>query len=146
MASVQPKLAEFFDYVRSIATEVSGKSLLGTAVSYVPSMQDDRMAYLMDGRLTLSNNVCERKAMKPFVIGRKHWLFANTRKGGDVSCATYSPAKTAIYNGLDVWAYRKWLLSKLPHKKKEGFAYSDCLPWPDKVPDWVREGKRSGKE
>ena len=72
MASVKPKLAEFFDYVRSIATEVSGKSLLGTAVSYALSMQDDRMAYLMDGRLTLSNNVCERKTIKPFMIGRKN--------------------------------------------------------------------------
>ena len=40
--------------------------------------------------------------MKPFVIGRKNWLLANTRKGGDVSCAMYSPAKTAICNGLDV--------------------------------------------
>lgn len=146
MASVKPKLDEFFDYVGSIATEISRKSLLGTTVSYALSMQNDRMAYLMDGRLTLSNNVCEREAMKPFVISRKNWLFANSRKGGDVSCAMYSPAETAIYNGPDVWAYRKWLLSELPHKKKEGFAYSDYFPWPDKVPDWVRKGKRSGKE
>lgn len=99
----------------------------------------------MDGRLTISSNYAEREAMKPFVIGRKNWLFANTRKGGDVSCAMYALAKTAIHNGLDVWTYRKWLLSRLPHKK-EGFAYSDYLPWPDKVPDWVREGKKSGKE
>ena len=42
----------------------------------------------------------------------------------------YSLTETAIHNGLDVRAYRKRLL---PHKKKEGFAYSDCLPWPDKV-------------
>lgn len=143
MASVKPKLDKFFSYVGSIAAKVSGKSLLETAVSYALSMQDDRMTYLMDGRLTLSNNYAEREAMKPFVIGRKNWLFANTRKGGDVSYAMYSPARTAIYNGLDVWAYRKRLL---PHKKTDGFAYSDCLPWPDKVPDWVREGKRSGKE
>lgn len=102
MASVKPKINEFFGYVGSIIAEVSGKSLLGTAVSYALSMQDDRMAYLMDGRLTLSNNACKRKARKPFVIGRKNWLFANTRKGVDVSCAMYSLAKTAIHNGLDV--------------------------------------------
>ena len=63
-------------------------------------------------------------------LKRKNRLFANTRKGGDVSCAMYSLTETAIHNGLDVRAYRKRLL---PHKKKEGFAYSDCLPWPDKV-------------
>lgn len=80
------------------------------------------------------------------MIGRKNWPFANTRQGGDASCAMYSPAKTAIYNGLDVWADRKRLLSELPHKKKEGFAYSGYLPWSDKVPGWVREGKGSGKE
>lgn len=146
MASVKPKLDEFFGYIGSIAAKVSGKSLLGTAVSYALSMQNDMMAYLMDGRLTLSNNYAEREAMKPFVIGRKNWLFANTRKGGDVSCAMYSLAETAIHNGLDVWAYMKWLISELPHKKKNGFVYSDYLPWSDKVPDWVRRGKRSGKE
>ena len=72
MASVQPKLDEFFGYVGSIATEVSRKSFFGTSVTYALSMQDDRMAYLMDGRLTLSNNVCERKTIKPFMIGRKN--------------------------------------------------------------------------
>ena len=97
MAAVKPKLDEFIGYVGSITAEVSEKSLLGTAVSYAQSMQDDRMAYLMDGRLTLSNNVCEREAMKPFVIGRKNGLFANTRKGEDVSCAMYLLAKTAIH-------------------------------------------------
>ena len=63
-----------------------------------------------------------------------------------MSCEMYSLAKTAICNGLDVWTYMKWLLSELHHKKKESFAYSDRLPWSDKVPDWVKEGKRSGKE
>lgn len=146
MVSVKPRLDEFFGYIGSIAAKVSGKSLLGTAVSYALSMQDDMKAYLMDGRLTLSNNYAEREAMKPFVIGRKNWLFANTRKGGDVSCALYSLAKTAAHNGLDVWAYMKWLISKLPYKKKDGFMYEDYLPWSDKVPEWVREGKRGCKE
>ena len=53
--------------------------------------------------------------MKPFVISRKNWLFANTRKGGDVSGAMYSLAEAGIHNGLDVWAYMKWLISDLPH-------------------------------
>ena len=56
MASFKPKLDEFFGCARSITAKVSGKSLLGTAVSYALSMQNDRMAYLIDGRLTLSNN------------------------------------------------------------------------------------------
>ena len=72
MASVKPKLDKFFGCARSIATEISGKSILGTVVSYALSMQDDRMAYLMEGRLTISNNYAEREAMKPFVIGRKN--------------------------------------------------------------------------
>lgn len=56
--------------------------------------------------------------MKPFVIGRKNRLFANTKKGGDVSCAMYSLAKTAIHTGLDVWAYMKWLLSGFPISRR----------------------------
>ena len=64
MASVKLKLDEFFGYVESIAAEVSEKSFFGTSVTYALSMQDDRMAYLMDGRLTISSNYAEREAVR----------------------------------------------------------------------------------
>lgn len=52
----------------------------------------------------------------------------------------YSLAKTAICNGLDVWTYMKWLLSELPHKKKDCFAYSDYL-LRGRTRSWTGSGK-----
>ena len=50
--------------------------------------------YLLDGRCALSNNAAEN-AIRPFTVGRKNWLFADTPKGADASVAVYSLVETA---------------------------------------------------
>jgi hypothetical protein len=71
------------------------------------------VAYLIrvleDGRLELSNNRAER-SIKPFVMGRKNWLFANTPAGAQSSVVTYSLIETAKENGLDPCRYLLWVL------------------------------------
>ena len=69
--------------------------------------------YLEDGRLELSNNRAER-SMKPFVMGRKNWLFANTPGGAQASSIIYSLIETAKENGLDPYRYLLWLLQNAP--------------------------------
>ncbi len=59
------------------------------------------MRYLDDGGLNIDNNRAER-AIKPFVIGRKAWLFANTKSGAQASAALYSRFETAKINGLEL--------------------------------------------
>lgn len=62
------------------------------------------MRYLEDGSLELSNNRAER-SMKPFVMGRKNWLFSNTSAGAQSSAVIYSLIETAKENELDPYRY-----------------------------------------
>ncbi len=61
----------------------------------------------------LDNNRDER-ATKPFVIGRKAWLFANTTSGAKASAALYSLVETAKINGLEPYDYLTTLFKELP--------------------------------
>jgi len=67
-------------------------------------------SYLKDGRLELNNNRAER-SMKPFVIDRKNFLFANTPSGAKSSAVIFSLIQTATENGVDPYRYLTWLLS-----------------------------------
>lgn len=67
---------------------------------------------LLDGCLEVDNNVAER-ALKPFVIGRKNFLFANTSKGARSSANIYSIVKTAKANKLVVERYLVYLFDNL---------------------------------
>lgn len=82
------------------------------------------MNVFLDGRLELSNNRAER-AVRPFAVGRKNWLFSNTPKGADASAAIYSIVETAKANGLRPFPYLRFLLESLPC----GVSAEICLPW-----------------
>lgn len=85
------------------------KSALGKALNYLKEQWPYLTNYLKDGRLELSNNRAER-SIKPFVIDRKNFLFANTPKGATGSAVMFSLIQTAIENGLDPYRYLTWLL------------------------------------
>ena len=68
-------------------------------------------AELFEGRLELSNNRAER-SIKPFVIDRKNFLFANTPLGAQGSAVIFSLIQTAIENKLDPYRYLTWLLDR----------------------------------
>ena len=82
--------------------------------------------YLEDGRLELSNNRAER-SMKPFVMGRKNWLFANTPGGAQASSVIYSLIETAKENGLDPYRYLLWLLQNAPGLSETDEAWAEKL-------------------
>ena len=103
------------------------KSALGKAFTYLKEQWPYLTNYLKDGRLELSNNRAER-SIKPFVIDRKNFLFANTPKGAKGSAIMFSLIQTAIENGLDPYKYLTWLL-RLRLRK-----YKSCCPgthWQD---------------
>ena len=85
------------------------KSALGKASTYLNEQWPYLTNYLKDGRLELSNNRAER-SIKPFVIDRKNFLFANTPKGAKGSAIMFGLVQTAIENGLDPYQYLTWLL------------------------------------
>ena len=82
--------------------------------------------YLEDGRLELSNNRAER-SIKPFVMGRKNWLFANTAGGAQASAVIYSLIETAKENELDPYRYLLWVLRNAPRLSEIDEA------WPEKL-------------
>ncbi len=101
------------------------KSALGKALTYLREQWPYLVNYLNDGRLEISNNRAER-SMKPFVIDRKNFLFANTPKGATGSAIMFSLIQTAIENGLDPYRYLTWLLhADLADAK----AVQNLFPW-----------------
>ena len=89
------------------------KSALCKALHYLREQWPYLLRYLEDGRLELSNNRAER-SIKPFVIGRKNFLFANTPLGAQASAVIYSLIETAKETGLDPFRYLTWLLKNAP--------------------------------
>ena len=82
------------------------------------------------GRLELTNNRAER-AVKPFVMGRKNWLFADTNKGADAIMMWYSVIESAKLNNLDVYGYLLHLLTELPKLGEclTAEKFDSLMPW-----------------
>lgn len=112
---------------------------LDEALRYSVEYWPYAMNALGDGRLELGNNLAER-AIKPFVIGRKNFLFSDTPRGAEASASIYSAVTTAKANGLNPRKYLEWLLAEIPNAADPGdLAYLDSLmPWSDSVPDEIR--------
>ena len=89
------------------------KSALGKALHYLKEQWPYLIRYLEDGRLELSNDRAEC-SIKPFVIDRKNFLFANTPLGAQVSVVIYSLIETAKETGLDPFRYLTWVLEIAP--------------------------------
>jgi hypothetical protein len=105
------------------------KSALGKAFHYLKEQWPYLTNYLKDGRLEISNNRAER-SIKPFVIDRKNFLFANTAKGATGSAVMFSLIQTAIENGLDPYKYITWLLRKAKDADlTDTQVVKNLLPW-----------------
>ena len=92
---------------------VPPQSLTGKALAYLNSQWPKLIRVLEDGRLPLDTNRVEN-AIRPFVVGRKNWLFADTVRGAQASANLYSLIETAKANGLEPFAYLRYLLTVLP--------------------------------
>ncbi|WP_445426049.1 IS66 family transposase [Alishewanella sp. HL-SH06] len=112
-ALAKPLLEQFKSWLDKSSESVTKESLLGVAITYSLNQWPKLIRYLDDGRLNIDNNRAER-AVKPFVIGRKAWLFANTETGAEASAAMYSLVETAKINGLEPYDYLCRLLTELP--------------------------------
>ena len=98
----QPVFDEFYRWLATI--NPPDKTVLLAAVVYMRNQREYLERYLEDGRLEISNNRAER-SIKPFVIGRKNWLFANTPRVARASAILYSIIETAKENGVNPYTY-----------------------------------------
>ena len=107
----KPVLEAFWCWLENL--EVLKGSVLGKAVTYALNQRKYMENYLLDGRCCISNNAAEN-AIRPFTVGRKNWLFADTPKGASASAAVYSIVETAKANGINVYTYLHYLLLYMP--------------------------------
>ena len=98
--------------------QVLPKSPLGGAIAYTLGLWPKLLTYLEDGNIPIDNNKIEN-AIRPFVIGRKNFLFSGSPRGADASATLYTLVETAKVNGLEPWAYLNYLFEKLPAAKSE---------------------------
>lgn len=98
--------------------KVLPKSPLGEAISYTLGLWPKLTTYLEDGNIPIDNNKIEN-AIRPFVIGRKNFLFSGSPKGADASATMYTLVESAKANDLEPWAYLNYLFEKLPVAKSE---------------------------
>ena len=141
----RPLINEFYDWIGHL--NALPNTLLGKAAYYAQSQCKYLERYLLDGRLEISNNRAER-SIKPFVIGRKNWLFSNTPSGARASAVYYSIVVTAIENGLNPFEYLRWIFTSAPNLGKTGYAAAlvDLLPGSAKIPQKAFVPKSRGTE
>ena len=94
------------------------KSKIGSAINYALGQWDRVVRYVLDGRLRPDNNLVEN-AIRPFAVGRKNWLFHGSPNGAEAGALFYSLIETAKLNGLEPYAYLRYLFESLPLVKTE---------------------------
>jgi len=109
----KPLLDKFKDWLEANKPLTPPKGLLGRAISYTLANWEKLIIYLEDGRLRPDNNLVEN-AIRPFVVGRKNWLFAGSPDGAKASATFFSLIETAKANGLEPYAYLRHIFKKLP--------------------------------
>jgi transposase len=114
----KPLLDAFKDWLQSKQPQTPPKGLLGQAISYTLANWEKLIIYLEDGRLRPDNNLVEN-AIRPFVVGRKNWLFAGSPDGAKASATFFTLIETAKANGLEPYAYLKHIFEKLPLAQTE---------------------------
>ncbi|MDB5730872.1 MAG: transposase [Variovorax sp.] len=122
-----PVLADIEALLLANLHAVLPKSLLGQALHYLASQWSKLNRYVEDGRYSIDNNVQEN-AIRPFCVGRRNWLFADTVAGANSSANLYALLQTCQVNGIDGYRYLRALFTALP-KAQTADDYAALLPW-----------------
>jgi len=108
----RPVLDDLKTWLQANASRVPKDSLTYKAIQYTLNQWDYLVGYLDDGRLMISNALAEN-AIRPFAVGRRNWLFADTARGARASATVYSLIETAKANGLEPYDYLRHVLTHI---------------------------------
>jgi len=123
----RPVLAEIEELLLRQLHTVLPQSLFGKALHYLHGQWPKLIRYLDNGAWPISNNPCEN-ALRPFVVGRRNWLFSDTVGGANASANLYSLIETCKANGVDAYQYLVALFRALPGATSAD-DYEVLLPW-----------------
>ena len=122
----EPYLDEFKKWLDKTQQQVPPSKALGKAIAYTLKYWPQLTRYTENGAWPIDNNVVEN-AIRPFVIGRKSWLFSNSQRGAVASANLYSLIETAKANAQEPYQYLSWLFERLPTTAVED--YETLMPW-----------------
>jgi transposase len=133
---------EFKEWLEKLYAATPPKGLLGKAIGYTLDNWELLILYIEDPVLVPSNNLAEN-AIRPFVIGRKNWLFCNTPNGANASAILYSLTESAKLNELVPYDYLYYIFRKLPYAESRQ-DYINLLPF-NLTPEELRLKKTGGR-
>lgn len=107
-----PKLEAFKAWLTKNQSRVLTGSLTRKAIDYAINQWAFLTGYCDDGHLHISNILAEN-AIRPFAVGRKAWLFADTTRGAHASATMYSLIETSKANDLEPRAYLLHVLERI---------------------------------
>jgi hypothetical protein len=122
-----PLLKKFRAWLDEALTHVVPKGVLGEALQYLDKYWPKLIRYCEDGQLPIDNNRIENN-IRPFVIGRKAWLFSDTPAGAHASAGLYSLIETAKAAGIEPYSYLRHLFTALPLATAVEH-FEALLPW-----------------
>ena len=123
----KPLLDDLKAWLDKSALQVPKKTGVGPAIHYALNQWHKVIRYIDKGYLQIDNNRAER-AIRPFTVGRKNWLYSQTARGANASAILYSIVQTAMSNGLDPYLYLEHLFKELPARPQRA-DINDLLPW-----------------
>lgn len=135
----RPILDAFWTWVSETSALKTTNEKLTAALTYSTNQRQYLETFLEDGRLPLSNNLCEAN-IKPFATERRAWLFADTPKGAKANAILYTLVESARANKLDVYEYLKYLLTEMPNNGhlEHPEVIDRYLPWSKELPEECR--------
>lgn len=122
-----PALAALKAWMDKTLPTVTPQSALGKALAYMQKYWSRLERYTERGDLPIDNNRCEN-AIRPFVVGRKAWLFSDTPAGAHASALIYSLVETAKANGLEPYTWLRRVMRSLPMARTVDEVEA-LLPW-----------------
>lgn len=123
----KPILDKLKAWLEKSLLQVPPKTAIGKALAYLDNQWPHLIQYLKDGAYPIDNNLAENK-IRPFVIGRKNWLFSKSQAGARASANLYSLIETAKANDQEPYTYLRKIFTDLPNA--ESVEEIDALlPW-----------------
>lgn len=126
-SQAEPVLEKFRNWLEKRSGQVPPSLLLGKAIAYTLNEWPKLVCYIESPYLRPDNNIAEQ-AIRPFVVGRKNWLFSGSPKGAESSCAMFSLIETAKQNDVNPNDYLRKVFEIAPSVRTVE-DWKQLLPW-----------------
>ena len=142
---IAPLVDVFFEWAKKMVDQVGSKAVRD-GLNYCINQEKYLRVFLTDGEVPIDNNSAEQ-SIRPFVTGRKAWMFCDTEAGAETSAMLYSIAETAKANQLKPYEYMKYILTEIAEARIDRKNLDDekikqilprLLPWSNAIPDICR--------